>query len=636
VRRFAVAVALAVALGGCGGGAEFTAPRIPAVTGNAQPGQNAKTLARVTIDWGHGRTSHSVRPRFISPSAQSLSVSVNGGPPQIADAPPHKNGQTTTLTIDAPAGTDLFEFDLWDRDGAMGNLLGTARVTRSIVADQANVVNAMLDGVCAQIALAPAAGQPLLETSYRAGTGPPGQPLYTFVGTSPETIGMTPLDADGNPILGTVPSIALAQAGTNLGGPAVVAISTSGNVATVRPTGEFPRGTTGTLVASSPQCSSTATVGFETSPAIYGVFTGALPSGVQAFDRNGASLALGPLASYPEGIWSESGLDVFSDIFADPVTGNIFGTGSSLAAFTPAGTAITAQGAFATNLTGPIDGTVDTSNGHIYVLYGGGSKGSAREIGEFDREGKSIACDSVCPPALAGGIRLQYDGANRQVCLMTSLKFAFGAAISCLANGGGVPLDYLYSDFAIGASEFALGSSGLLPNSPAGLYVNPAPFPRFAGVVPFSTDSISAVAIDNDDGDVYASTRSNRILAFDPSGTALTATLGTLGVTYYGLAIVSPGPSAVLAVPSILAFTASGQAQPVTVTDASSVNVAERDTCAGIAKITSGASAGQYQVTASAAGSCVITFTDALGALTQVTVGVTITHLTGQGTRRGS
>jgi hypothetical protein len=92
----------------------------------------------------------------------------------------------------------------------------------------------------------------------------------------------------------------------------------------------------------------------------------------------------------------------------------------------------------------------------------------------------------------------------------------------------------------------------------------------------------------------------------------------------------------VLAVPSILAFTASGQAQPVTVTDASSVNVAERDTCAGIAKITSGASAGQYQVTASAAGSCVITFTDALGALTQVTVGVTITHLTGQGTRRGS
>jgi hypothetical protein len=633
MRRFAVAVALAVALGGCGGGAEFAAPRIPAVTGNAQPGQNAKTLARVTIDWGHGRTSHSVRPRFISPSAQSLSVSVDGGPPQIADAPPHKNGQTTTLTIDAPAGTDLFEFDLWDRDGATGNLLGTARVTRSIVADQANVVNAVLDGVCAQIALAPAAGQPLLETSYRSSTGPTGtqgQPFYTFVGTSPETIGMTPLDADGNPILGTIPSIALAQAGTNLGGPAVVAISNAGNVATVKPTGEFPRGTTGALVANSPQCSSTVTVGFETSPAIYAQYEDTTQTEtIAGLDRLGNVLAFAPTAFAPVAVGAR--------IFADPVTGNVFVPESSttLGAFTPAGSALTLPGGFVSSKKEPSAGAVDTSTGLIYVLYGG-SANLADTIGVFDRNGNVAACGTSCLPSKPGELQLRYDDVHDNVCVLESGSTSLTSSIACTGPRGTITNQqpFLVNDFAVDDAEVAIGTSVLGAKPGPGLAVS-ANLPTLTFST-FSAQTSSAVAFDDDDGDLYSS-ESGSILAFDRSGAPLAPSLSVApGIRYRTLAIVSPGPGAVLVVPSILAFTAAGQTQAVSVTDTSARSITEHDTCSGIARVAPGATAGQYEVTASAAGACVVTFTDSLGALTQVTVGVTITHLTGQSSRRGN
>jgi len=86
-------------------------------------------------------------PKYISPSAQSVSVTVNQGVPQVLNFP------GTTLTLNAPVGTDLFVFQTYDEANGQGNVLGRAAISQAIIDGAANTVAAVLDGVIASLAI---------------------------------------------------------------------------------------------------------------------------------------------------------------------------------------------------------------------------------------------------------------------------------------------------------------------------------------------------------------------------------------------------------------------------------------------------------------------------------------------------
>jgi virginiamycin B lyase len=122
-------------------------------------------------------------PLYLSPSTQSISVSVNRGLAQVSNRPTPPSG-STTITIDAPVGTDTFTFKTFDQFNAQGNVLSTSTITQQIVAGTANTLNATLNGVVAKIVL-----------SLSVPTPPAGTPTS-------EPLNVAAFDADNNLIIG--------------------------------------------------------------------------------------------------------------------------------------------------------------------------------------------------------------------------------------------------------------------------------------------------------------------------------------------------------------------------------------------------------------------------------------------------
>jgi virginiamycin B lyase len=181
MRSYAIAstIVACAALADCsGGGRTATVPTV--VSPSVQPAAKAAQVA-FTMQWSSAATSSLRRgPKFVSPSAQSISVTVNQGVAQILNFP------QTTLTLDAPVGTDLFTFVAYDAPAGQGNVLGRAAVTKAIIDGAANTVAAVLDGVIASLSIAlsnptPNAGTPTAITVNVAGQDADGQ---TIVGAA--------------------------------------------------------------------------------------------------------------------------------------------------------------------------------------------------------------------------------------------------------------------------------------------------------------------------------------------------------------------------------------------------------------------------------------------------------------------
>ena len=178
VARLFGAALVAVLAAGCGGGGASA----PSVT-PANPGSPPKTPASVsvtfTMHWPGTTTSSAQRsPKYVPFTARSVSVTVNGGTPQYLNSP------ATTLTIDAPVGTDTFTFATYDAQNGQGNVLSRASVTQAIVNGAANNVSATLNGVIASIAV-----------SLSNPTPNAGVPATVNVNVAAK-------DADGNTIVG--------------------------------------------------------------------------------------------------------------------------------------------------------------------------------------------------------------------------------------------------------------------------------------------------------------------------------------------------------------------------------------------------------------------------------------------------
>ncbi len=168
-------ITIAFLVSGCSGGVGKVVPVTSRISAAAH-------TARVTftMHWNSNGASAAHRtPKYVPVTAQSVSVSVNGGLLQYLNSP------GTTLSIDAPVGTDQFVFATYDDASGQGNVLSRAAVTQSIVDGAANVVSAILEGVPASIAIS------LGNATPNAGTA----------ATIP--ILASAKDADGNTIIGT-------------------------------------------------------------------------------------------------------------------------------------------------------------------------------------------------------------------------------------------------------------------------------------------------------------------------------------------------------------------------------------------------------------------------------------------------
>jgi len=169
------AVLINVLLAGCAGNTTSAISSVP-----RQPHTAAKSAqVTFTMHWNSATTVSAARaPKFISPSALSVSVGVNGGTPSYLNSP------ATTLAIVAPVGNDTFTFQTYDETNGQGNVLGRASVTENIVDGAANVVSAVINGITSALTIS------LASPATAAGTA----------ATIP--VNVSALDADGNIIVG--------------------------------------------------------------------------------------------------------------------------------------------------------------------------------------------------------------------------------------------------------------------------------------------------------------------------------------------------------------------------------------------------------------------------------------------------
>lgn len=256
--RFA-SVILAAAVSACGaaGGVGPTPP------GPQAAGAAAKTTkATFTIKWTNPSAPASVRRKdTISPSAQSVIISINGTQNTIAN----RNTQPMqSIVLNAPVGTDQFLFNVYDLPNGTGHLLGTATVSQLIVDGAANQVTAVIQAVCTATNVVSAGDDPLDTVTYT----PPTTLASTLasivvVGQTAATLVVGPEDADGNVII----SQTTGQVTEQITGSATVT-QVDGAHIQLTPLGG-PRTTTpDTLTVAAPGCPST-TVNVTHSPAIY-------------------------------------------------------------------------------------------------------------------------------------------------------------------------------------------------------------------------------------------------------------------------------------------------------------------------------------------------------------------------------
>jgi hypothetical protein len=139
-----------------------------------------------------------VRPGFVSPSTESVGISVNGEAAETDNLGPEVPGCESisadelacTIPIDAPLGEDTFTVKLWDARNGSGNLLGVGTGTTdvSVVPSQFPIT---VQGVVKTIQM-----QPLSSPS----SGPCGAGQQDPATVYPILI--TVLDADHNKIVG--------------------------------------------------------------------------------------------------------------------------------------------------------------------------------------------------------------------------------------------------------------------------------------------------------------------------------------------------------------------------------------------------------------------------------------------------
>jgi hypothetical protein len=182
-----MAIALvSLCVSACGGGSPTATPPAAAGSGNAQGSAVLLIPSRTT-------SSGSRRPAFVSPSASSVAIAVNGGTPTLADISATSTlctaaagGRSCDVPFTAINGSDTIAFTLYDGPNATGNVLGTGSTTATVAGAPFSITVAV-GGTVAKVVLSAASSALVLGTS------------------STVTIAINAEDSDGNTIVGSAP-----------------------------------------------------------------------------------------------------------------------------------------------------------------------------------------------------------------------------------------------------------------------------------------------------------------------------------------------------------------------------------------------------------------------------------------------
>jgi hypothetical protein len=389
-RGIAAALALSSAVAGCAGGAGHAVPAPQRAGGSA-----ARVAVQFTMHWPSRTSSSRRNPRFVSPSTASVIVEVNPdsatpGPVTFANAPAVAGG-TSSVSVDAPVGADVFLISLYDQPQTpgetttVGNELGRVRVAQTIVADVTNTLGATVIGTVSSLRIGPLPNQgnvvPIAAASPAA---------YELYGRSPATFTVAPLDAGGNVIVqpDAPPALSLAVNPRALGVLSVTPVNGTSDQFTVQATA--PNTTT-------------------------------YPTSVVATARD----ANGGLAT------STTIVDVTSDLYLAYANGGAAAVARYDAHGNPRPLP---SGAFA-GLTNPVALAYDADDRTIFVADAG-----LGQVLAFDENGAAVA--GFVPRAVAGANGVAYDPHNGNVYASGS------AAVSVFAPNGGPPLGGAPNSFA--------------------------------------------------------------------------------------------------------------------------------------------------------------------------------------------
>jgi hypothetical protein len=180
------AVALAsLCVSACGGGGTTASPNASGAGSALAHGSAVLLIPSRTTSSG------SRRPAFVSPSASSVAIAVNGGTPTIADisvtstlCTTASGGRTCNVPFTATNGNDTIAFTLYDGPNATGNVLGTGSATATVAGAPFSITVA-IGGTVASVVLSAASNALVLGTS------------------SSVTIAIEAKDSDGNTIVGS-------------------------------------------------------------------------------------------------------------------------------------------------------------------------------------------------------------------------------------------------------------------------------------------------------------------------------------------------------------------------------------------------------------------------------------------------
>jgi len=188
---------------GCGGGSSVP----PATVSELVSG-------RLTLKVSQAVAASTIRhAQFVSPSAVSVSVAIDGGTPTVASIGPTSPDCTTTggnrtcnIPLEAPTGADTFAISQYDGPNATGKLLGSGIATTTVVAGQPFTVAATLSGAVGSIALAlgpvPPAGTPGTTTLTVEASDPDGN-VIVGAGNYSVPIALAVTDPTGQTTLST-------------------------------------------------------------------------------------------------------------------------------------------------------------------------------------------------------------------------------------------------------------------------------------------------------------------------------------------------------------------------------------------------------------------------------------------------
>jgi streptogramin lyase len=187
-RATLTALAAAALLSGCSG-------TLPATTPGSSPSGSTPVTFVVSVPAGasaNARFEHARRPHYISPSTQSIAITLGGKTLLTANVSAGSKacksaGSTSRTCIahaTAPSGTQTFVVTAYDGAGGTGNVLAAGNVPATLQPGSAQSVRVSLTGKAASIALSLSSPYPLA-----------GKP-------STSAVIVSALDADGNTIVG--------------------------------------------------------------------------------------------------------------------------------------------------------------------------------------------------------------------------------------------------------------------------------------------------------------------------------------------------------------------------------------------------------------------------------------------------